>query len=97
MFWDCRRERLESIGYPILDGPIEEVLKDLNLKRQLVLKKGVEKFIFRYKQGQEEALLDAMCDMAKNPESNFDWFDAAVLSFKLIQTLIAEADEILAQ
>jgi len=67
---------------------------DAGLK-QLVLKKGEEKFIFRYACGAEDDLLDALIDQAQNPTTNFDWFDAAVLSFKLTQLLIGQADEIL--
>jgi len=65
------------------------------LKRQLVLNKGAEKFIFRYEQGGEDELLDALVEQAKSEATNFDWFDAAVLSFKLTQTLIGKADDLL--
>ena len=65
------------------------------LKRQLVLNKGGEKFIFRYEQGSEDQLLDALVEQAGDGASNFDWFDAAVLSFKLTHTLIGRADELL--
>jgi hypothetical protein len=64
-------------------------------KRQLVLNKGGEKFIFRYEPGREDQLLDAMVEQAKNKRTDFDWFDAAVLSFKLTQTLIGNAEELL--
>lgn len=64
-------------------------------KRQLVLNKGREKFIFRYDSGCEDELLDALIEEAKSNRTNFDWFDAAVLSFKLTQSLIGQADEIL--
>jgi len=64
-------------------------------KRQLVLNKGAEKFIFRYDSGAEDKLLDALIEQAKDNRTNFDWFDAAVLSFKLTQALIGQADEIL--
>ena len=63
--------------------------------RQLVLSKGVEKFIFRYNDGSEDKLLDALIEQAKDKRMNFDWFDAAVLSFKLTQLLIGQADELL--
>ncbi len=66
-------------------------------KRQLVLNKGAEKFIFRYEAGHEDDLLDALIDQAKNKRTAFDWFDAAVLSFKLTQSLIGQADELLSQ
>ena len=67
------------------------------LKRQLVLSKGVEKFIFRYDNGHEDELLDALIEQAKDKRTDFDWFDAAVLSFKLTQSLIGQADEILGE
>ena len=66
-------------------------------KRQLVLNKGTEKFIFRYESGQEEKLLDALIDQAKDKRTDFDWFDAAVLSFKLTQSLIGQADKLLSE
>ena len=65
------------------------------MKRQLVLNKGVEKFIFRYENGREDELLDALIEQAKDRTTDFDWFDAAVLSFKLTQSLIGQADELL--
>jgi hypothetical protein len=64
-------------------------------KRQLVLNKGTEKFIFRYESGCEDKLLDALVEQARDGRTDFDWFDAAVLSFKLTQTLISQADELL--
>ena len=64
-------------------------------RRQLVLNKGTEKFIFRFEAGCEDKLLDAMITQAKDGCTSFDWFDAAVLSFKLTQSLIGQADEIL--
>lgn len=64
-------------------------------KRQLVLNKGSEKFIFRYDCGCEDKLLDALIEQARDSRTNFDWFDAAVLSFKLTQSLMIQADELL--
>jgi len=66
-----------------------------NATRQLVLNKGAEKFIFRYEAGREDDLVDALIDQAKDKRTQFDWFDAAVLSFKLTQSLIGQADELL--
>lgn len=56
--------------------------------RQLVLNKGNERFIFRYEDGREDELLDALIEQAKNKQTDFDWFDASVLSFKLRQSLV---------
>jgi hypothetical protein len=67
------------------------------IKRQLVLNKGSEKFIFRYENGREDDLLDALIEQAKDKRTDFDWFDAAVLSFKLTQLLIGQADELLGE
>ena len=67
------------------------------MKRQLVLNKGMEKFIFRYESGQEDKLLDALINQASDKRTNFDWFDAAVLSFKLTQFLIGQADMLLCE
>lgn len=64
-------------------------------KRQLVLKKGKEKFIFRYNSGCEDRLLDALIEQAKDKRTDFDWFDAAVLSFKLTRSLVGQAEELL--
>jgi len=65
--------------------------------RQLVLNKAGEKFIFRYEQGHENELLDALIEQAKDKRTSFDWFDAAVLSFKVTQILLSQADELLHQ
>ena len=62
--------------------------------RQLVLNKGKERFIFRYERGCEDQLLDTLIEQAKDRRTDFDWFDAAVLSFKLTQSLLGQADEL---
>jgi len=64
-------------------------------KLQLVLNKGTEKYMFRYERGSEDKLLDALISQAKDKSTDFDWFDAAVLSFKLTQSLIGQAEELL--
>jgi hypothetical protein len=65
------------------------------VQRQLVLSKGGEKFIFRYEAGREDELLDALVEQAKDKRTNFDWFDAAILSFKLAELLVNQAEELL--
>jgi len=64
-------------------------------RRQLVLNKAAEKFIFRYEASYEDELLDPLIEQVKDRRTDFDWFDAAVLSFKLTQSLIGQADELL--
>jgi len=65
------------------------------VKRQLILNKGTEKYIFRYENGSEDKLLETLVAQAKDKRTGFDWFDAAVLSFKLTQSLIGQADDLL--
>ena len=65
------------------------------ISKQLILKKGKQKFIFRYESGSEDKLLDVLVDQARSGRTDFDWFDAAVLSFKLTQSLIGQADELI--
>ena len=67
------------------------------MKRQLVLNKGSQKFIFRYDSGCEDELLEVLIEQARDERTDFDWFDAAVLSFRLTQTLIGQADELIHQ
>jgi len=64
-------------------------------KKILSLVKGQERFVFRYDPGSEEDVLDAFVDMANEQNNNFDWFDAAVLSFQLSRQLVEEADRLL--
>ena len=66
-----------------------------NNKKQLVLNKGSEKYVFRYEKGGEGQLLDALVSSASDVNVDFDWFDAAVLSFKLTESLIHQADDLL--
>ena len=44
------------------------------MKKQLVLNKGNEKFIFRYNVGCEDKLLECLVEKAKEPQTNFEWF-----------------------
>lgn len=62
--------------------------------RQLSLVKGDERFVFRYQSGQEADVIDAFASMATNPDCDFDWFDAAVLSYQMGRRLEKELDQI---
>ena len=64
-------------------------------RKVLSLQKENEQFVFRYSPGTEEDVLDTFIDMANNDANNFDWFDAAVLSFQLSKNLVEEADKLL--
>jgi len=64
-------------------------------QKELALIKGKDRFVFRYEPGCEENVLDALIDMANDRASDFDWFDAAVISFQLSKHLVEEADHLL--
>ena len=64
--------------------------------RQLVLNKGTQRFTFLYQTGREGDLLDALVNLAKDKHTDFGWFDAAGLSFKLTQSLIGKGEPLLA-
>ena len=66
----------------------------MSVIRQLSLVKGEERFIFRYQTGQEAEVIDAFASMASDRESQFDWFDAAVLSYQMGRRLETELDQI---
>ncbi len=66
--------------------------------RELVFVKAGERFVFRYTEGDEEGVLQSLKQMASDPASGLDWFDAAVLTHQLgvamsrrLQALIAPA------
>jgi hypothetical protein len=52
-------------------------------RRSLTLNKGRDRFVFRYAAGQESALLTSLVELARDPETRFDWLDAAVLSYQM--------------
>lgn len=63
--------------------------------KQLSLSKGKESFVFRYADGEERGVLDALADFAKRRDVKFDWFDAAILSHQLGQHLSQELQSLL--
>ncbi|MCK4341687.1 MAG: hypothetical protein KAY37_08200 [Phycisphaerae bacterium] len=56
--------------------------------------KGEHRFVFRYEEGFESELLASFVALAGDPESEFDWFDAAVLSYQMGQQLSREFDSV---
>ncbi len=50
---------------------------------QLVLVKRSHRWVFRYRPGEEASVLRWLADTARNPSTDFDWFDAAVLSHQM--------------
>lgn len=66
----------------------------MNLIRQLSLVKGRHRFVFRYQPGNEADVIQAFAALAGNQESDFDWFDAAVMSYQMGRRLEMELDNL---
>ena len=54
---------------------------------QISLSKGSQRYIFRYCDGDEGNVLESFRNLANEGNTGFDWFDAAVLAFKLARRL----------
>ncbi|MFH1749193.1 MAG: hypothetical protein ABIG44_19350 [Planctomycetota bacterium] len=52
-------------------------------RRCISLAKGRHRFVFYYVEERASDLLAALVSLANDPDSVFDWFDAAVLSFEI--------------
>ena len=62
--------------------------------RRLSLIKGKDRFVFDYTSGQEIETLGAIMSLADDPESEFDWFDAFVISCQMGRHLEHELDNL---
>jgi hypothetical protein len=47
------------------------------------LTKAGHRYVFRYREGQETHILDALVHLAAAPDGNLDWFDVGVLAHQL--------------
>jgi hypothetical protein len=63
---------------PFADGPGA---------RQLVLVKHGQRYVFRYTAGDEPLMLGRLVELVRDPSSELDWFDAAVLSHQMGQRM----------
>jgi hypothetical protein len=63
-------------------------------QRCLSMVKGRHRYVFRYAEGCESELLASFVSLANHPDSEFDWFDAAVLSYQMGQQLSRELDSV---
>ncbi len=64
----------------------------MNAVRQLSLVKGHDRYVFRYAPGREADIIAAFASMASDPNADFDWFDAAVLSYQMGRRLEMELE-----
>ena len=63
-------------------------------QRCLSMVKGRHRFVFRYAEGAESALLASFVALANDPDSDFDWLDAAVLSYQMGHQVSQEFDPV---
>ena len=66
----------------------------MNDIRQLSLVKDEHRFVIRYAVGLETDVIDALASLASDPASDFDWFDAAVLSYQMGRRLEVELNQL---
>lgn len=52
-------------------------------RRCLSLVKGEHRYVFQYGAGREAEVLASIVELADDPASGLDWFDAAVLSYQM--------------
>ncbi|HSW47225.1 MAG TPA: hypothetical protein VLM89_16805 [Phycisphaerae bacterium] len=62
--------------------------------RQLSLVKGDNRYVFRYQAGQEADIIASFAQMAADAEHDFDWFDAAVLSYQMGRRLEVDLEQV---
>ena len=63
--------------------------------RQLTLIKRGRYFLFRYRPGDEAAVIQNLIAKAEDPGSPLDWFDAAVLSHQMGHRMAGEMQTLL--
>lgn len=63
--------------------------------RQISLVKGAQRYVFKYTTGNEPQIIDSFIDLADNNDNEFDWFDAAVLSYQMGKNMDRQLDEAL--
>ncbi len=51
--------------------------------RTISLSKGDHRYVFRYAEGSECDVLETVAQMAADPTCDFDWLDAASVSFQI--------------
>lgn len=66
----------------------------MNSVRQLSLVKGNHRYVFRYQAGREADIISSFAEMASDTDQEFDWFDAAVLSYQMGRRLEMDLEEV---
>ncbi len=65
--------------------------------RQISLVKGSQRYVFRYGSGDEPQIIDSFINLADDADNEFDWFDAAVLSYQMGKQMGQQLDQALEQ
>lgn len=55
--------------------------------------KGTHKYVFRYSAGHEAQIISEFVNLADDDQTQFDWFDAAVLSYQVGKQIEYELEE----
>jgi len=66
----------------------------MDVVRQLSLVKGNHRYVFRYQAGHEADIIASFASMAAESEHEFDWFDAAVLSYQMGRRLEMDLEQV---
>jgi hypothetical protein len=66
----------------------------MKLVRQLSLVKGNHRYVFRYQAGREVDIIDSFASMAADADQEFDWFDAAVMSYQMGRRLEMDLEQV---
>jgi len=66
-------------------------MKSASTMYQFALAKGGDRYIVRCSAGDEESVINQLMAWAENPDLDFDWFDAAVLSRQITQRVFSRA------
>ena len=75
-------------------GPSLHEQKADDGSRELVLVKQGQRYVFKCAPGQEPQLLDQLIDMARDKDSDIEWFDAAMLSHQLGARMVDQLNKV---
>ena len=78
----------------LLAADVRHMDKEINV---LALVKGEERFIFLFDDQNRDDTLRQLARFAANPELDFSWYDAAMLSRKIRDAVPSTDDEIASQ
>ena len=63
--------------------------------RRLVLVKHGQRYVFRYEPGREAEVLQRIVELVRDPDTDLDWFDAAVLSHQMGQRMSEQLEALI--